>query len=205
MGTMNTWNPVLPESLKLMPSTSESLLERLSTANNSESWSRFVELYTPLIFYWARKTGLQSQDAADIVQDVLTIVFQKLPDWKYDPSRSFRGWLRAITLNRHRQLHRRKQINTVDAATSPIENVADKDFAQSTWDLNYARQLVATAMDLMKDDFAPKTWQALKQLMASGRPAADVARENDVSVWTIYAAKTRLMARLRHELNGLLE
>ena len=187
-----------------MQSTSESLLVRLGSANNSESWSRFVQLYTPLIFFWARKTGLQSQDAADIVQDVLTIVFQKIPDWKYDSSRSFRGWLRTITLNRHRQLHRRKQINTSDPANSNINEIAD-NLAQSTWDLNYARQLVATAMELMKDDFAPKTWAALKELMASGRPAVEIAREYEVSVWTIYAAKTRLLGRLRHELDGLLD
>ena len=188
-----------------MQSTSESLLVQLNSAHNSDAWSRFIQLYTPLIFYWARKTGLQSQDAADLVQDVLTVVFQKLPQFKYDQSKSFRGWLRTVTLNRHRQIGRRKKLNLIDASQSAMGNLPNPDFAESTWDLNYARQLVTAAMDLMKPDFAPQTWDALKELMSSGRSAAEVSRESSVSVWTLYAAKSRLMSRLRKELDGLLD
>ncbi len=64
-----------------MQSTSESLLVRLRSERDTDAWARFVELYTPLIFYWARKTGLQSQDASDLVQEVLTQVYRKLPEF----------------------------------------------------------------------------------------------------------------------------
>jgi RNA polymerase sigma-70 factor (ECF subfamily) len=188
-----------------MESTSESLLFRLNAVDNSDAWFRFVELYTPLIFYWARRSGLPTQDASDLVQDVVGIVFQKLPQFKYDPEKSFRGWLRTITLNRYRQLCRRKRINLIDASGSLLGNLADPKQAESTWDLNYARQLVAAAMDSLRDDFAPPTWEALTQLMKTGQTAADVSRETGISVWTIYAAKSRLMKRLRTELDGLLE
>ncbi len=188
-----------------MQSTSESLLVQLNAAQNSEAWSRFIQLYTPLLFYWAKKTGLQSQDAADLVQDVLTVVFQKLPQFQYDRTRSFRGWLRTITLNRHRQIGRRKKLNVIDASQSAIGNLPSPQLAESTWDLNYARQLVSTAMEIMEPDFAPQTWNALKKLMSTGRTAAEISRETDVSVWTLYAAKSRLMNRLRKELDGLLE
>ncbi len=188
-----------------MNSTSESLLIRLKSDSHSEAWARFVELYPPLIFYWGRKVGLQSNDASDLVQDVLTIVYQKLPSWNYDPKRTFRGWLRTVTLNRHRELGRKKKIDTTNPSPSFLGKLPDDETAQSTWDVNYARQLVATAMEMMKPDFAPKTWAALKVLITSGRPAADISRESGVSVWTLYSAKNRLMARLRTELDGLLE
>lgn len=55
-----------------MHTTSVSLLARLQTTSANEPWRRFVELYTPLIFYWARKQGLTEADAADLVQDVMT-------------------------------------------------------------------------------------------------------------------------------------
>lgn len=76
-----------------MNSTSESLLIRLKSANDFQAWSRFVELYTPLIFFWARKTGLQTQDASDLVQDVLALVFQKLPEFRYEPTDEKFPWL----------------------------------------------------------------------------------------------------------------
>lgn len=189
-----------------MQSTSESLLARLNSADNNSAWSRFVQLYTPLIYFWGRKVGLQSSDAADLVQDVLTIVFQKLPGWQYNRSKSFRGWLRTVTLNRHREIKRKKQICAVDASNSVIASLPDsQQRCESTWELNYARQLVAAAMELLRPDFAPATWAALKQLIASGRSAAEIASETGVSVWTIYSAKTRLLARLRRELDGLME
>ncbi len=189
----------------MQDSTSESLLIRLSDASDADAWSRFVQLYTPLIFFWARKTGLQPHDAADLVQDVLTIVFQKLPELKYDPAKSFRGWLRTVTLNRFRELCRKQKLKEIDGPQSALGQVADPQSAESTWDLNYARQLVAAAMGGLKGDFAPPTWTALNQLIKTGQPAADIARETGVSVWTLYAAKARLMRKLRTELSGLLD
>lgn len=186
-----------------MHSTSESLLLKLKKSGTEEPWNRFVKLYTPLLFFWARRIGLQVSDASDLVQDVLGIVFQKLPYWQYDREKSFRGWLRTITLNRHRELARKQKLK-LEAGGSAIQSVADHQNAESTWDLNYARQLVASAVESMKDDFHRSTWRALKELMTTGDSVAEIARKNNVSVWTLYAAKTRLINRLRAELEGLL-
>ena len=186
-----------------MNSTSESLLIRLRSANDFQAWSRFVDLYTPLIFFWARKTGLQTQDASDLVQDVLSIVFQKLPTFTYEPAKSFRGWLRKVTLNKHREHCRKKSIGIVDARQSELVSIAET--AESIWDLDYKQQLVAQAMDIMQPEFRPDTWAALREFVVSGRPAGEVAKKHGVSVWTIYGAKSRLMGRLRDELDGLLE
>ena len=68
----------------MVDSTSESLLVRLQASGSDEAWARFSDLYTPLIFYWARRNGLDSHDAADLVQEVMALVFQKLPEFQYD-------------------------------------------------------------------------------------------------------------------------
>ena len=189
-----------------MNTTSESLLLRLQAANDHQAWSRFVNLYTPLMFFWARKTGLQAQDSADLVQEVLTIVFQKLPDFKNDRERSFRGWLRTVTLNKYREWCRKKSLGFVDTSQSSLANVQGaKGVAESTWDLNYQQALVGRAMDLLEPEFQPKTWHALQQYVVSGCSANAAADSAGISVWTVYAAKSRLMVRLREELEGLLE
>ena len=93
-----------------MNTTSASLLLRLQASSESgPAWNRFVDLYTPLIYYWARKNGLQSVDASDLVQEVLAVLVKKIADFQYDPRRSFRGWLRTITLNKLREQYRRKK------------------------------------------------------------------------------------------------
>lgn len=191
---------------KSMNSTSESLLLRLKSSDDQQAWSRFVRLYTPLLFYWARRTGLQTQDAADLVQDVLTLVFQKLPEFDYDKSKSFRSWLRTVTMNKFRQWCRKKSLGAIDVTQSAWANVSERSsLAESTWDLNYQQALVARTMDLLEPEFQPQTWQALKEYAISGRPAGEVAEESGLSVWTIYAAKSRLMVRLREELTDLME
>lgn len=191
-----------------MNSTSESLLFRLQTrdeaAHDQSAWEQFVNLYTPLIFYWARKTGMGQADASDLVQEVLTIVFQRLPEFRYDKTRSFRGWLRTVTLNKYRESRRKKSSQMSPASGSMLEELAPVQLAQSTWDIDYARLLVAQAMELMKSDFKGQTWNALRKVISDGMTVEQAAEQTGVSPWTIYSAKSRLMNRLRSELDGLL-
>ncbi len=57
----------------------------------------------------------------------------------------------------------------------------------------------------MRADFQEKTWKACWETVALGRPAAAVAAELDLSVGAVYAAKFRVLERLRQELHGLLD
>ena len=124
-----------------MNTTSESLLFRLQDSPDGDidqnAWEKFVQLYTPLMFHWARKVGLQQSDAADLVQDVLSIVFRRLPDFQYDTSGSFRGWLRMVTLNKFREKKRKRVTEVSIASNSVLEQIASLQRAESTWDLDY--------------------------------------------------------------------
>ena len=50
-----------------MHTTPVSLLQRLRDSADQAAWGRFVRLYTPLLYSWARHVGLQEPDAADLV------------------------------------------------------------------------------------------------------------------------------------------
>src|SRR5205807_7472116 len=86
-----------------MTNTPSSLLERLRQPFEPEAWARFVSLYTPLMYSWARRVGLQEQDAADLVQDVFVTLLQVLPTFTYDRRQSFRRWLWTVTINKWRK------------------------------------------------------------------------------------------------------
>ena len=187
----------------MIQSTSQSLLIRLRSSEDTLAWERFVELYTPLLFYWSRKTGLNANDAADLVQEVLAIVFQKLPSFQYDASRSFRGWLRTVTLNRHREHCRKKKLAIDDVGQSDLQRVAES--AQSIWDLEYKQLLIAQAMKLIEPEFKPKTWAAVRDFVLTKENASKIADRHGVSVWTVYSAKTRFLQLLREQLEGLIE
>ena len=85
-----------------MLSTPASLLERLRRPEPGQAWEQFVRMYTPLLCQWARRLGLQDHDVADLVQDVMVRLHQKLPEFVYDPAKSFRAWLRTVLINQWR-------------------------------------------------------------------------------------------------------
>jgi RNA polymerase sigma-70 factor (ECF subfamily) len=188
-----------------MHTTSVSLIERLRRPGDQEAWARLVELYTPLLDQWAHRIGLADQDAADLVQDVFAVLVQKLPEFLYDRHKSFRGWLRTILVNRWRDLQRRQAL--APQATNPhdLEQLARSDPTEPFWEADYRRRLVGRALQLMESEFQPTTWKACWEIVVADRRAADVAAELGISIDAAYAAKSRVLRRLRQELAGLLE
>ncbi len=185
-----------------MNTTSASLLQRLKQPGEQEAWQRFVHLYTPLLFFWARRAGLAGDDAADLVQEVLVVLVRKLPEFTYDPGRSFRAWLRKIALNKLRERFRQAPQPQDDGS---LAAVAAPDGSEAFDEVEYRDQLVQQAMQVMQTEFEATTWNACWQFIVSGRPAAAVAAELGVSVDVVYAAKSRVLRRLREELAGLLD
>lgn len=58
-------------------------------------------------------------------------------------------------------------------------------------------------MQILRADFHPQTWQAVWDLVVEGRAAADIAGQTGMTIQAVYAAKCRVLARLRQELQGL--
>jgi RNA polymerase sigma-70 factor (ECF subfamily) len=78
--------------------TSVSLIDRLRHhPDDHAAWGRFVDRYGPRILGWCRAWGIQDADAHDLTQIVLTKLLDNFQGFTYDPSRSFRGWLRKLT------------------------------------------------------------------------------------------------------------
>jgi RNA polymerase sigma-70 factor (ECF subfamily) len=185
--------------------TSLSLLQRLRQPAAEEAWARFVRLYTPLLYHWARGVGLSAPEGADLVQDVLTVLVRKLPEFAYDPAGSFRSWLRAVTLNKWRENQRRPTLPLEPVNPESLANLPSPESAAAFEEAEYHQYLVHRAMELMKAEFQPETWQACWACVVDGRSAAEVARELGLSLNAVYLAKSRVLRRLHQELKGLLD
>jgi RNA polymerase sigma-70 factor (ECF subfamily) len=188
-----------------MPNTTSlTLLERLRTPGDQEAWSRFARLYTPLLYFWCRRVGLQEQDAADLVQDVFVTLVKKLPEFRYDRQKSFRNWLRVVTLNKWRERQRRSVLQPADSA----ERIEDVPVQEDDWgfeEVEYRKQLVHSVLPIIEPEFSPLAWQAFREHVVEGHDALAVAASLRISVGTVYAAKCRVLNRLRQELQGFLD
>ncbi len=186
-----------------MDTTSISLLQRLRTTTEQAAWERFVQLYTPLLCQWARRLGLSGADEADLVQDVFALLLQKLPKFQYESQGRFRGWLWTVTLNKWRE-QRRRHLPTLQADSQACDP-AGPDPVVAFSEAEYQKYLVQRALELMKDEFQPATWQAFWDCVVEEQSAAEVGRRLGISENAVYLAKGRVLRRLRQELEGLLD
>ena len=139
------------------------------------------------------------------MQEVLTVLVQKLPSFTYEPGKSFRRWLHTITVNKWRERGRRKSLPRPGPNDQGLSGVAAAPEAQPLDEVEYREQLVRRALRIMQAEFEPTTWKACWESVVAGRPAGEVAKELGVSVDVVYGAKSRVLRRLRQELHGLLD
>jgi RNA polymerase sigma-70 factor (ECF subfamily) len=187
-----------------MFTTPASLLTRLREGPSGPAWSRFLDLYSPLLFAWAYRLGLSDPDVADLVQEVLATLVEQLPRFRYDPSRSFRAWLKTVLLNGWRK-HRARRTRLFGAGDEALDQVSEADPRLELDEAEYRSHLVARALAVMQAEFEPSTWRACWEFVVADRPAAEVATELGLSVNAVYLAKSRVLRRLRAELEGLLD
>jgi RNA polymerase sigma-70 factor (ECF subfamily) len=185
--------------------TSASLLERLRRPGEEEAWGRFVSLYTPVLFRWARGLGLQEANAADLVQDVFVLLVRQLPAFTYDSQRSFRAWLRTLLMNCWRDRRRRAAVRPAEVDHADLDGLPASAPEDLFGEADYRRQLVGRALRLIRPEFREATWKAWTEHGLAGRPAVEVARELGMSEGAVYAAKCRVLRRLRTELEGFLD
>jgi RNA polymerase sigma-70 factor (ECF subfamily) len=198
-----TLSPARVETGPVQP-TSVSLLERLRNGTSAEAWDRFVHLYTPMLHHWARRAGLQEADASDLVQEVLVLLIRKLPEFEYDRRQSFRAWLLTVTRNKWSEICRRRQLTAV-GGKDLLGEVAAVDDVGDIEESEYRQQLVKRALEAMRNELPASTWSAFQEYVLSGHDVDTVAAQLGVRVGTVYAAKSRVLARLRQELAGLLD
>ncbi len=60
-------------------------------------------------------------------------------------------------------------------------------------------------LKLIEPEFEPSTWQAFRRVVLDGLKAAEAAAELGISVNAVFIAKSRVMRRLRQEMQGLTD
>ena len=185
-------------------STCTSLLDRIR-AQDALAWHHMVQLYGPLIYHWCRHSSLSNDDAADVAQEVFRSVASHIADFHRDrQGDTFRGWLRTITLNKIRDLARRRaqepvavggsehQMFLTEAADVPPPDESDDGGAES---LLYRR-----ALDLIHGDFEERTWRAFWLTVVEDYSADDAAARLAMTPVAVRKAKSRVLRRLRETL-----
>jgi RNA polymerase sigma-70 factor (ECF subfamily) len=193
-------------------SIGSSLLVRLK-AQDVEAWQRLVRLYGTLVYSWCRRKGLHSEDAEDVGQEVFQALSRNIGSFRRDqPGDSFRGWLWTITYNKIRDHWRRQEKEAAAAAGGssaqqrllqlPADASDDSMDGPAAGDTSI---VFRTALEMIRAEFEPRTWQAFWRVTVEGHASAVVAADLKMSLGAVYIAKSRVLGRLREELGDLLD
>lgn len=192
-----------------MNETRQSLLLRAQTGE-TDAWKNLTDLYRPLIHGWLNRQGVPARDLEDLSQEVLLSVVKHLPAFQHSGHRgAFRTWLRTIVCSRTADYWRALDAATPaggSGATAALQQIADPDSALNRqWDAEHDRYVLQCLLDLMEAEFEPVTLQAFRRLALDGVSGAEAAGELGLSVAAVYVAKSRVLARIRQEAEGLID
>jgi RNA polymerase sigma-70 factor (ECF subfamily) len=191
--------------------TSLSLLEQVRHGEHV-GWQRLMLLYRPLVLWWCRRRGVPAHDAEDVAQEVFRTVAIRVAEFvKPAEGGGFRAWLKTIAhhkvIDYRRRAGRGPTASGGSAAQQALATVpaARDDSTVGEEPVSERVILLRQALQLVRREVEPRTWEAAWKVIVDGRPAADVAAELGMQPANVYTAKSRVLSRLRRELAGLIE
>jgi RNA polymerase sigma-70 factor (ECF subfamily) len=191
----------------LLPTTRVTLLTRLrQDPTDQAGWDEFVERYGRPIYRWCRQWKLQDADAEDVTQIILMKLTQKLRAFAYDPSRSFRAWLRTVAHNAWRDFEDRRHARPAGGGGHVQElllSVEAREDLEQKLEQAFDLELLEAAKMRVRLRVAPHTWEAFRLLALEGLPVAEVAARVQLQVAMVYVARSKVQKMLQEEIGKL--
>jgi RNA polymerase sigma-70 factor (ECF subfamily) len=188
--------------------TSPTLLGRLRQDPSDEpAWQAFVERYGPNIYGWCKQWRLCDVDAEDVAQNVLLILARKLRTFIYDPSRTFRGWLRTVT--RHALADFLADRTRPDKGSGDsrvlevLQGTEARDDLVARLEQQFDQELMEEALARVRLRVEPHNWEAFRLTAWEGMPADGAAQQLGIRVTAVFKAKSRILQLLREEIAKL--
>ncbi len=184
------------------PDTRASLLLQVKAGDDPNAWDEFVAVYRPIVYRLARRRGLQDADAEDLAQQVLISVARSIEGWQQrDESVRFRHWLKRVTKNAILNLLTRGPKERAAGSTSVHEllqqhDADDRELARDL-EIEYRREIFFRAAAIVKSEITTDSWKVFELAVIEDIPIEEVAVTLDKSVGAVYAARSRVMKRLR--------
>jgi RNA polymerase sigma factor (sigma-70 family) len=198
-----------------LPETRYTLLARLADTGDAAAWHEFAEIYEPAVVRFAKRRGLQESDACDVAQETLAAVAKSLARWSERSGQSsssrqgtsFRAWLYAVARNIavNRLQRGRNHRGAGGNLEESFANIAASPTLAAAFDREYRLAAITWAGQHVQREVTAETWQAFWLTAIEGIPIPQAARQLGMQVGNIYAARSRVIARLKNRIDSLDE
>jgi RNA polymerase sigma factor (sigma-70 family) len=188
--------------------TSPTLLGRLRHCPTDQSaWNAFVDRYGPKIYAWCQHWQLQQADAEDVTQTVLLKLAHKMATFTYDPSKSFRAWLKTVTRNAWSDFLAARNLGTLGTGDSKmlqtLASVEARDDLAARLEQEFDNELLDMAVIRVQLRVTPEKWEVFRLLALEGLSGAEVAGRVNMKVATVFVVRSKVQKLLQDEIRKL--
>ena len=181
-------------------------LLRLRERADTLTWAEFHERYGPLLYRYARVRGAEHSDAEDVVQEVELYLFKALQGFEYDARKGrFRAYLRSAVVHAlgRRASRDARQPLALDPHTFDYVSAEKEASGDARWEREWQMHRLRWAMRCIAGEFEAGTLKAFELHVLAGQPVAETAEALGLSKESVYQAKSRVLRRLRQQLETL--
>ncbi len=199
-----------PSSIQTRPS----LLNRLKSGDNTESWQDFYRIYGKLVRDFAVQAGLTDTEADEVVQETAIAMSRHLPEYRYDPKVCrFKTWLLNQTSWRIKDQFKKRKKETSqnhlsghdNDETATINRVPDAAATNldAVFESQWRKNLFDVAVERVRLKFSLKQFQIFDLVVLKEWPAATVAQSLGVSLANVYVIRHRISSAIKKETRRL--
>jgi RNA polymerase sigma factor (sigma-70 family) len=173
---------------------------------DQEAWCAFVDRYTPRIDRWCRHWGLQDADVKNVTQGVLTKLVVRMRGFVYDPSMSFRGFLRKIVADALTDELRQRRLKFAGGGGAfhhVLESLEARTDLIQRLEEEFDHELLEAASREVRQRVDPHTWEAYRLTTSECLTGAEAAARLGIQVATVYVAKGRVIQMLKEQIQIL--
>jgi len=189
--------------------TRVTLLAKLKKTEDQQAWLEFETLYRGFILSLILRMGINTEDAEDISQAVLTKVWQKIEDFEYDQNKGkFHNWLAAMTRNTVKDFFRsrknfitgRDSVEYQEQYVSIEEQVLPdiENLAREEWVLH----ITNLAWENIKESLY-ETKQEVFKMVSEEVPTKEIALKLGISEASVRVYKAEVFEKMRAEIKKL--
>ena len=191
-----------PKRLSVAQSTSIGLMNRVCCRpGDPDAWSEFVDIYGVQVLRWARQSGFQDADAEDVTQEILLRLWRCLSSFAYDPTRSFRDYLRKVAQSMWSDWRTSVSPGAIgeggSVALGRLNRLTGSDELVASLEAAYNQRLLDQAIIEVKSRVKPRTWEAFRMLAIEQRSGIETAMALEMKLDAVYAARKNVQQMIR--------
>ena len=192
--------------------TTPALLNRLGDWRDHEAWVDFVMRYDPVIRLSCRRYRLDADTTEELCQRVWIDLARRMRTFRYDPGKTFRGWLCRLCQSRAIDLLRKKKADAAesleDQPRESLPQAAPDDFEgddSAASERPLLLRLAQEVQDVVRRRVEERTWEIFWKIAVQGESVREASEAAGISYYAAFAARKRVGRMLREEGQRLMD